>query len=42
MKEFSAESGHRGAQTLINDKGREQFKRMLIAENIIKDDEVNL
>lgn len=36
MKEFSCESGHSGVQTLINPKGREFFRNLLVNENVIK------
>lgn len=38
MKEFSCESGHSGVQTLINPKGREFFRNLLISENVIKEE----
>lgn len=37
MKEFSCESGHSGVQTLINPKGREFFRNLLVNENVIKE-----
>lgn len=37
MREFIAESGHSGIQTLINPKGREFFRKVLVGEKIIKE-----
>ena len=37
MKEFSCESGHSGVQTLINPKGREFFRNLLVNEKVIKE-----
>lgn len=42
MREFTTSSGHSGTQTLINSKGREAFKNMLIDENVIKNSEMKL
>lgn len=40
MREFTTSSGHSGTQTLINSKGREAFKNMLIDENVIKNNDI--
>ena len=38
MKEFVTENGHSGMQTLINPRGREFFRNVLIDEKIIKEE----
>lgn len=38
LKEFTTENGHSGMQTLINPKGREFFRNLLIDEKIIKEE----
>ena len=41
LREFATESGHCGIQTLINSRGREVFRNLLIKEKVIKaNDEV--
>lgn len=42
MREFTTESGHSGIQTLINSKGREEFRSMLMDENVIENNEIKL
>lgn len=42
LREFTTASGYTGVQTLINSKGRETFKNLLIDEKIIKNDDVKL
>lgn len=38
MREFKSESGHSGIQTLINSRGREFFRNLLINEKVIKEE----
>ena len=38
LREFTTESGHCGLQTLINPRGREVFRNLLIDENVITED----
>lgn len=42
MRDFITDSGHSGTQTLINSKGREEFKSMLIEENVIENSDMKL
>lgn len=42
MRDFTTESGHSGTQTLINSKGREEFRSMLMDENVIENNEIKL
>lgn len=42
MRDFTTESGHSGTQTLINSKGREEFRSMLIDENVIENKDIRL
>lgn len=39
---YTTEHNHSGIQTLINSRGREVFKALLIDENVIKNDEIKL
>lgn len=36
LRDFITESGHSGTQTLINSKGREEFRSILINEGVIQ------
>lgn len=38
MREFVTENGHSGMQTLVNPRGREFFRSVLVNENIIKEE----
>lgn len=40
MREYTTSHGHSGVQTLINGKGRETFKNLMIDENIIKEEKL--